>query len=379
MENQPIRWSRVLRVSAWSLAIVAVVILGLRLLLPRIVLWDLAPDYTMLWTGARFALERPDDLYNLEEVTRAQASLRKTTGPLPFIYPPSALPLLVPFALLPFWIAYWSWVAASVAVFWTASRRVASQWATVLAFASPNLILVLLLGQTTLFVGAALLWGLSLLRSKPFLAGFLIGVAAAIKPQSAIVAPIAFVAGRHWPAFAGAAVGGTSMILLSLPFGPALWIEWLRGLGSFNELIAYHGLHRLGATPAMGAEWLGLNLYGILLVQLVGIGVGAWVVWRGSRSDDMHLRLLCFFCGSFLVSPYAIRYELAMMAPVLASALLLGTVRGFLTALPIYALHVYAIVPALLISAGTALWGKPNAARPNREPGLAEEPAAERG
>jgi len=350
------------------MAVLAMALPSLIYVLPPLRTWHLTPDYSMLWTGGRFAVERPADLYDVDLITREQAWLRRITGPLPFIYPPSALPLLAPFALLPFWVSYWSWTLASCLAFWTAARRVASRGASALAFVSPHLVLVLILGQTTLFVGAALIWGLSLLRSKPFLAGFMIGLAAAIKPQSAIVAPVAFAAGRHWSAFAGAAAGGVGMVLLSLPFGPALWLDWLNDLGTFNDQIDFWDLHQLGATPAMLAQAAGLSRYAVRGAYAAGAILGVLIVWRGFRTEDLKLRTLCFFGGSFLVSPYAIRYELAMLAPVLAGALLLGTLRGFVTALPLYAVNVFAIVPALLVSLGTALSGPPWPRRDTSEP-----------
>ena len=43
-----------------------------------------------------------------------------------------------------------------------------------------------------------------------------------------------------------------------------------------------------------------------------------------------------------------------MLAPSLLDALLSGTVRGLLVALPLYFLNVLTIVPALVVSAVTA-------------------------
>lgn len=358
MEHDTIRW-RYLGALLLRMAPIAVITVSLSFVLPRLLLWDLTPDFSMLWTGGRFAFERPADLYNEVEFTLAQAWVHSRSGlPLPFVYPPSALVLFAPFALLPFWVAYWTWVLLTAIVFWTAARRVTSGWAIPLALVSPQVVLVLLLGQTTLFVGSAVIWGLSLLRTKPFLAGVLLGVAAAVKPQSLLLAPVALVAGCHWRSIAGAAIGGLGMALLSLPFGAQLWLDWGNDVVGFSTIIDAHGLNRFGATPAMAAYALGLETIARRTLQAIGIAIGIIVVWRGFRTNDLGVRILCLVFGSLLASPYAIRYELAMAAPVLAAALLSSNIRGFLVGIPLFAMQVFTIVPALVISLGAALTGE---------------------
>lgn len=324
------------------------IVLSLAYLLPIVAHWKLAPDFTIMWAAGRFALEG-GPIYDAEALTAAQ-TMRRPPGLLPFAYPPSSLWLFAPFALLPFWPAFWLWTALSIAAFWSAARRLASGWALALALASPNLVWALGLGQTALVVGALVLWGLMLLREKPLVAGFLIGIAVAIKPQSALLAPVAFAAGRHWSAFAGAAIGLGGSVVLALPFGPSLWADWLASLAEFGEIVRGYGIEYDGATPRMAAQFLGLQP---LPFQAVGIAAGAWMVWRGFRQDEIDTRIVTFVCGGLLAAPYAIRYELAAMAPVAASALLSASWRGLLVGSPLLAVNVLAAVPAAL-AAGLA-------------------------
>src|SRR4051812_29161295 len=138
------------------------IVISIALLVPRLRNWPIAPDFTMLWAGARFALTRPHEAYDVAAVTAAQMSLRPPVGPLPFPYPPSSLPLLAAFGLLPFWPAFWLWTVLSAAAFWSAARRITNHlW---LVFATPHMVLALVLGQTTLWIGALLMWGVVLLR-----------------------------------------------------------------------------------------------------------------------------------------------------------------------------------------------------------------------
>lgn len=345
----PVRPSPVLTAAVVVIAGLSVV-LGTAYLLPKIAHWKLAPDFTIMWAAGRFALEGAP-MYDAEALTAAQ-TMRRPPGLLPFAYPPSALWLFAPFALLPFWPAFWLWTAISLAAFWAAARRVASGWPLLLALASPNVLWAVGLGQTALLVGAAVLAGLLLLRDKPLFAGIFLGIAVAIKPQCVLLAPVAFVAGRHWQAFAGAAIGLAAAVLLALPFGASLWLDWFSSLGEFRQIVGGYGIEIDGATPAMAAQVLGLPA---LPFQAAGIAAGIWLVWRGFRSDDLHTRIVTFVCGSLLAAPYAIRYELVTLAPVAATALLSATWRGLLVGLPLVAVNVLVAVPAMLASAAAQL------------------------
>ena len=333
-----------LRAAVTAGAVLLLVAISIALLVPRLLNWPISPDFTMLWAGARFAVFRPHDTYDVAAVTAAQMSIRPPVGPLPFPYPPSALPLLAPFGLLPFWPSYFLWTGMSALLFWTAARRITRMaW---LIFAMPQMVLAIVLGQTTLWIGAMLIWGVLLLRERPLLAGLLFGIAAAIKPQFAILVPVALLAGRHWRAIGGAIAAFAAMLLLSLPFGPFLWPDWVAMIGKHPGIVSGYGLDVLGATPMLALKVLGLPLYLDGPFVLFAI----WLVWRAFRSDDVKQQLLILLAATLIASPYAIRYELAMLTPSLLDGLLAGTVRGLLIALPLYCLNVLAIVPALIVS-----------------------------
>jgi len=329
-------------------AIIVLAGISAALLIPRLQNWPLTPDFTMLWAGARFAVTQPHNTYDWAAVTAAQMSLRPPVGPLPFPYPPSALPLMAPFGLVPFWPAFWAWTILSAAVFWTAARRITSSpW---LVFIMPQMVLAIVLGQTTLWIGALMIWGVLLLPTRPVVAGALFGIAAAIKPQFAILLPVAVIAGRHWRAIPGGFAGLGAMLLLSLPFGPYLWRDWASVLGEHPAIVSGYGLDFLGASPMQALKVLGLPLLLHAFFVILAIGI----VWRTFRSDDDKQRVLVLLLATLIATPYAIRYELGMLAPSLVDALLTGTVRGLLVALPLYCLNVLTIVPALVLSAVTA-------------------------
>jgi hypothetical protein len=255
---------------------------------------------------------------------------------------------MAPFGLLPFWPAFWLWTLSSGIAFWTAARRITSGWP--LAFIAPQMVLALILGQTTLWIGALLIWGVLLLSKRPLFAGLLFGIAAGIKPQFAILVPFALLAGRHWLTIAGGAGGLATMLLLSLPFGPFLWRDWVSVLGEHPAIVSGYGLNVLGASPMLALKVLGLPLY----LHAFFVALAIWLVWRAFREEDVKKRVLVLIGGTLIATPYAIRYELGMLTPSLVDALLAGTARGLLIALPLYCLNVFTIVPALVASTITA-------------------------
>ncbi|HET8750444.1 MAG TPA: glycosyltransferase family 87 protein [Sphingomicrobium sp.] len=331
-------------------AVLLLLIISAALLVPRFLDWPITPDFTVLWAGARFAVTRPHDTYNVAAVTAAQMSLRPPVGPLPFAYPPSALPLMAPFGLLPFWPAFWLWTVLSAGAFWSAARKISSN--ALLAFATPPMVLALVLGQTTLWIGALLIWGVILLKPRPLAAGLLFGVAAAIKPQFVIMAPVAIVATRHWRAIGGGAAGLGAMLVGSLAFGTFLWPEWAKAIGGFPAVISGYGLNFLGASPMMALKVLGFPVY----LHALFVCLAIWLVWRAFRKGNIKEQVLALLAATLLATPYAIRYEVGMLAPSLIDALMAGTARGLLIALPLYCLNVLTIVPALVVSAIAALF-----------------------
>lgn len=341
-----VRWVSIissLAISAWFVA-------------PRIIEWGLLPDFTVFWAAAKFALTTPHKVYDIAAMGSAQAwAIAPSKGPRPFPYPPTALLVVAPFGLLPFWAAYWSWTLLSIAAFWSAVRRVASGWAIPLAIAMPHSVLVLLLGQTTLFAASATIWAISLLDRRPAVAGVLFGLVAGFKPQSVLLAPLVFLRLRNWRCVASAAAGFGCLCAASLIFGAGLWPSWIAALGAHPQMVSHYHLEIIGATPRMAAIGLHLDTRAIALFQLLGILAGASIAWVGFGSTNALVRLQCFVIGCLLASPYAMRYELATIAPVLATAMIKAEPRSILIALPTYAFDAVSVVASTIVSSVTSL------------------------
>lgn len=307
------------------------------------------PDFSVYWTAARIALESPGRLYDFEFVTGAQSWLASPQlGPRPWVYPPSALPFFLPFALLPFWASYLVWGAATLACFWAASRMFVRGWGLILAMMSPPIVWAMVPGQTSLLTGAGILAGLGLERHRPFLGGVLIGLVAAIKPQLVILAPVILWRGKR--ALAGFLVGGGSLVAVSLMFGIGRWLEWVAIFPEFAHAVDQLGIMTRGVTPLSAAAVLGLGGFGAWSFQIGGWVAGlALAFWAANK--DSETRVIGLVCGGLLVSPYAMMRELAPLMPIAAAALLSGRQAGLLKGLPLMGIGGAFTMPAMAVGA----------------------------
>lgn len=279
-----------------------------------------SPDFSVFWTAAHVAIDAPVRLYDHAYVTAQQAWLAPpSAGPRPWIYPPSALPLFLPFGLVAFWPAFFVWSALSIIAFWLAWRDKVTAWQLALAMCSPAFVMALTWGQTSILIGAAAAFALGILQRRPVVAGLILGVAAAVKPQVLLMAPIAFVSGGHWRALLGLTLGGLAMVVASLVFGVSAWLEWVRALGDYVGIVRSMDLYPKVITPMGFAGNIGPDA--LSAATILSPLAGAALAWLAFRREDHGIRLTGLICGSLCWSPYAMRYELAMLAPVAASTL----------------------------------------------------------
>jgi hypothetical protein len=146
----------------------------------------------------------------------------------PFIYPPPTLLLALAFGWMPYLVSLASFLgvtlAALVAALWRWGRT------PLLAFVllCPATAYVIGSGQLSFLIAAAVLTGMSLLETRPFLAGMAFSLLC-IKPQFVPLVPVALLAGRHGRAIAGGLVGGLFLVALSAAVvGVAQWTAWIR-------------------------------------------------------------------------------------------------------------------------------------------------------
>lgn len=280
-------------------------------------LQPLGVDFSCLWAGGRAALDAPSRIYDFAYVTELQgwplgAELR------PYVYPPSVLLLFAPLATLPLQAAYALWTTASGVLYLAAARRAGAPWVLALM---PVVWLVAICGQVTFAVGGLVLLAMTMTDSRPFAAGALIGLAAALKPQMLVLMPIGLIAAGQWRTMVTAGVTVGMLFLASLAFwGPHIWLAWISAISAFqrevlpsipglrgDEITVYAWLDLLGQPPELA----------YLLAP-----AAAWMVWSVFRSSDAPLsRSSAAFGGALLTTPYAMHYDAALLAPGVAALL----------------------------------------------------------
>lgn len=296
-------------------------------------------DFLCFWSGGRVALADPVRLYDFDYLTLRQG-LDPADGMLrPYLNPPSALLLFAPLSRLPFLASYLSLMALSLAVMATAAAKIRAPWWWWLL---PSVAFAIFCGQLSLLIGGLVALGLTF-RRRPAIAGLLFAVATSLKPQLLILLPWALAAQRQWRAILF--TGGWGLLICVLAtglFGLQAWVDWFAALPRFHGIVASQDLLDTAITPYAKLAALGLNgAWAYLLAPAV-----LWNVWRAFRCEAAWPdQLIALLGGALLISPYAMNYELALLAPAVAAYVARTEDRQWLTyaaAAALYGLNISA-------------------------------------
>jgi hypothetical protein len=303
-------------------------------------------DFVVYWSAARLAEQgSAADVYDIRELWAEERKLVPNSEPFPWHYPPQFLLMLRPFAWLPYWAALATWtvlglVALGVAVYATGARGWATPAVSMLAVG-----VNVAFGQNGMFTGAILGGGLTLLDSRPGVAGALLGLLT-YKPHFAPLIFIILLATRQWTAFSGAVLSAACLAGLSLSvFGLDTWHAYIDDLR-----VAADVLYEPGAwekMPSLTATLMLLDVPKPLtqMAQLVwSLGIVAVVVrvWRSGAT--IPVRNAAALAGTLAVSPYVFMYDLVALAPAYGWLLLVSG-RGKLGTADIALLAGCAVLP----------------------------------
>jgi hypothetical protein len=251
-------------------------------------------------------------------------------NPPPFAYPPTALIIMKPLTVL----GYWFWIGLSAVTFAISAIVLSGRNAT-LSFLSPPAVKCLVHGQVAMLLAGLQYIGLIV---PPFLGGILWGIAASVKPQLLLFAPLALLVRRDWLMLAGMSIGCLLMVSASLIFlDPALWAGWFDALINFNQIVQRGEMIRTIA-PASAAVSAGLPPLPFVIAGLV-IGTAA-ILTSAPEAQGVHLVALVT-AASLVSSPYAHIYDAVALIPACVALMMRGR-------------WIYA-VPAGLIFMGTPL------------------------
>jgi hypothetical protein len=264
----------------------------------------------------------------------------------PFVYPPTALLWFSPLKLVDVWPGYLVWTAVSLVLFASAALWLYGRGATALALISPAMGVGLIPGQTSL-IAAAILFA-AFATDCRWCRGILLGALLTFKPQLAVWAPLFLIVSRDWRALASM---GFTVALLAIAttalFGAQVWIDWLRAIPAFQQIVVQRGLSMSAVSPAAFATSIGLPRLPLLLL---GCAAALVIALKSARLNDRE-RAAMIATASLFAAPYALRYDLIAIAPAMAAVILSETSRKALLACIAYS----ATFGPLSLAAGTAV------------------------
>ena len=265
-----------------------------------------AADFYSFWNSSLLILEG-----RISEVYALQPS---ALGPLmPLAYPPPFLLVIALVGLIPFGLSFCAWVAVTGALYVAASRTDKR-----IALGNPPAALNGFVGQNGFLTTAIMLFGLRALVNRPALGGAILGLMI-VKPQLALLLPVAVIAGRYWAAIPAAAASAAALLIVAaLAFGapsyrgfldvlPAYQAALTGGRWPWEKLASVFAFARWFGAP----EWLAWTLHALVAAAAAGL---VWIAWR----RDWEAKIPVLAAASLLISPYLFSYDAVLLVAPLA-------------------------------------------------------------
>ncbi len=184
------------------------------------------------------------------------------------------------------------------------------------------------------FLTAALIGGaLVLLDRRPGLAGVLFGLLS-YKPQFGLMIPLVLVATGRWRAFGFAALTVAALAVAStIAFGPQVWSAFLAST-EFSRVVVLEagdtGWHKMQSVFSWVRMWGGsIGLAYALQRRRDRL---CWPsCWSGCGAAIARIRSrpALLIIASVLATPYALDYDMMVLAPAIAFLVVDGLQRGF--------------------------------------------------
>lgn len=281
-------------------------------------------DFINVWTSGHLLIEgKLDILYDVGAYQQYAQQLFGAIGQHNFSYPPLVLPLMAPFAMLPYPLALALWTILTGALFviavrpWWPCELGVPVW---LAILTPAALVNIWAGHYGFLIGALFLFAWqALAEGRQVRAGVLIGIMV-IKPHLAVLFPLVLAMRREWTAFFVAGATVISLIAISVAvFGMPLWAEYLTVTTGVQASMIDAGesffryMTTSLATGLLRMDFpfaLAIGVQAMLAISaIVVVGI---VAKRQSAHDVMPVMAT----GTFLVLPYAFNYDLTVVSVV---------------------------------------------------------------
>ncbi len=284
-------------------------------------------DFSMFWPAGLMA--RAGDLTGLYQsgpflVWRHQL-LFAGAQRLDWFYPPPSLLPAMAVSYLPFQSGFFIWTLVFILAALLLLRWARLPWSVILlSLLSPAALLTVEMGQLGIFCGACVVAGLLMADRAPVRGGSLLGLLL-LKPQTALLAPLAVLVRRNWRAVAsGLAVAIALLAAVTVLLGWRVWPAFeLPGQLVFSQFI--RSMRPIGMDGGISILWMmrsfGINSSMAYVAQGIGVLLAVWVMWRGWRAAglDPMVRMALVVFASLWVVPYGyvndmVAYSIALAA-----------------------------------------------------------------
>ena len=309
-------------------------------------------DFSNIYAAGTYALEgRPDAPFDsVQQHARERDIFGENVPFYGWHYPPFFLFLAAVLALLPYGLALAIWQLTTFLLYLWSIRAILSlrdnsadlppnetekavEKLWLLFAASFPAVLVNVGHGHNGFLTAALIGGaLVLLDRRPSLAGVLFGLLS-YKPQFGLMLPLVLVATGRWRAFGFAALTVAALaVATTITFGPQVWNAFLAST-EFSRVVVLEagntGWHKIQSVFSWVRMWggsVGLA-YALHATVVVILAVVLVRLWRTDRPYSLKAGVLII--ASVLSTPYALDYDMMVLAPAIAFLVLDGWQRGF--------------------------------------------------
>ena len=323
----------------------------------------LGTDFVSFWTAGRLVLAGDSGApYRPAEHAAAEQAVfpAVTVGYYAFFYPPVALLMFWPLAMLPYLAALVVWlVGTGFAALVCVRHLLPQRWALLPILAFPAVLVNAGHGQNG-FLSTACIGGGMILHRRPLLAGMCLG-ALVFKPQLALLVPVGLLAARRWRMLAGASLSAFGLCLASwLLMGEAAWRGFL-DIAPLARLTLETGLvdpGKMVSTFAAVRLLHGDVAVAYALQAAVTAGTGLVLALALARRPGGCAEGALLAAAAMLATPFLLDYDLVIMALPLAWTMAEAQRFGWqpwekLTVLAAYALPL--IARPIAMSAGIPL------------------------
>jgi hypothetical protein len=319
----------------------------------------ISSDFLSFWAAGALTLQgHAAGAYDIARHHAMEMQAIPKVGLLPFPYPPAMLALFAPLGALPYWLALGVWIAITSAIYVVASRRwIDVRFSLAQAAAAANFAI----GQNGFLTSGIFIAGMGMIDRRPVLAGTLLGLLS-VKPQLAILLPVALLASRAWRTIGAAIASSVVLALLGLLlFGAQSYASFAALLPNFShwlsagrwpwgELASSFALLRWFGVP----QPIALAVHAAIALVAAGLTARAWAL-------KLDQRIAILASATLLASPYLFTYDaLLLTLPLSALARREGGKGPFiavwLLSLPAVVAYVTPFPNALPIAAMVALW-----------------------